>query len=95
MFMALLNHRDTVFPGSLWNQISPGLPILPAIPRNPVQVGINMKKPWPEYSQIMEMDQAGHVILAHKRNKPQKMVIIKEVKGCSRDWLRHLRTTKH
>jgi hypothetical protein len=44
---------------------------------------------------MMEMDQAGPVVQVHKRNKPQKTVVIKEIKGCNRDWLRHLRTTTH
>jgi serine/threonine protein kinase len=54
-----------------------------------------MKKPWSEYARIMEMDQAGPVIQAHSCNKPQKTVVIKEIKGCSRDWLRRLRKTTH
>jgi serine/threonine protein kinase len=63
--------------------------------RAPVQVGINMKKPWAEYARILGIDLAGPVVQAHKRNKPQKVVAIKEVKGCNRDWLRYLRTTTH
>jgi serine/threonine protein kinase len=54
-----------------------------------------MKKPWSEYAQIMEMDQAGPVIQAHNRNKPQKIVVIKEIKDYNRGWLRRLRKTTH
>jgi hypothetical protein len=76
--------------------MQPGSAMNP-LPRSrvPVQVGINIKNPWTEYARIMKRDLAGPVVEAHRRNKPQKVVAIKEIKGCSRDWLRHLRTTTH
>lgn len=109
--MASLSYRKTFFPGFTKDSRLKSVTAVPAsetdtvqtpsnmnpIPRSrvPVQVGIHVKKPWTEYARIMKMDLAGPFVQASKRNKPQKVVAIREVKGCGRDLLRHLRTTTH
>lgn len=60
-----------------------------------IPVPSDIQKPWSQYNPIMDVDQAGPAVLAHKRNRGQKIVAIKEVKGCSKDLLRNLRTSSH
>lgn len=72
------------------NTIKPFQKLLFTIP-----IPSDIQKPWSQYNRIMEVDQAGPAVLAHKRNRGQKIVAIKEVKGCSKDLLRSLRTSSH
>ena len=61
----------------------------------PVQLRKTDRSPWSDYAKIMEKDQSGPAILANTRNRFQKIVVIKEVRGCKKDWLCRLDTITH
>lgn len=60
-----------------------------------VQMPANIKAPWADYVQVMRSEQAGPVMIAHLTQRPQRMVAVKEHKGCTKDQLRHLKSAGH